>query len=399
MTDSLMSVKGFQAAGIACGVKASGKKDLGVIFCPAGAVAAGMFTTNKITSAAVQVCQKHAASRRAFGLVVNAGNANACTGSQGQKDALAMCKQAASRFGVDPHEILIASTGIIGHKLPMPKIRAGIDAAVDALAVSTKAGNDFAHAIMTTDTKCKQAARTVKLHGTPVNLAGTVKGAGMIGPNMATTIAVLLTDAAITKPLLLKALRAAVGDSFNKLTVDGHQSTNDTALLLASGAAVNQPIRRADAAYAAFESALVDLCRDLARQMALDAEGATRMFTVTVRGAARKADAARAARAVADYDLVKCAVHGADPNWGRIICAVGSCGVKLDPARLSCRIGGVYVFRNGQPAKFDRAKVSRIIAAREHDILIDLGVGSESDYCYGCDLSRGYVRINADYHT
>jgi glutamate N-acetyltransferase/amino-acid N-acetyltransferase len=221
----------------------------------------------------------------------------------------------------------------------------------------------------------------------------------MIGPNMATTLLFITTDASISKPLLTRALREAVGNSLNKLTVDGHQSTNDTALLLASGLAGNRTITNRGADYAKFAKALTDLCTDLARQMALDAEGATRMFKVVVKGAASKAEAARATRAVADYPLVKCAVHGGDPNWGRIVCAVGSSGVKLNPQKLSCKLDDLYVFRNGAPARFDEAKAAGIVSQREHTITVDLGAGSRSDFCFGCDLSAEYVRINADYHT
>jgi glutamate N-acetyltransferase/amino-acid N-acetyltransferase len=252
---------------------------------------------------------------------------------------------------------------------------------------------------MTTDTRAKQAVRTVDIYGKTVTIAGTAKGAGMIGPNMATTISVITTDIRISKPLLGKALKNAIGLSLNRLTVDGHQSTNDTAMILASGLAENKAIKKQDSGYRRFLRALSDLCNDLARQMALDAEGATRMFKVVINGAAKREDALKAARAVADYDLVKCAIHGADPNWGRIICAVGSCGVKLNPDKLSCKIGEICVFRNGKPTNFDAKQASRIISKREHIITIDLGVGKYRDFCYGCDLSRDYISINADYHT
>jgi len=232
-----------------------------------------------------------------------------------------------------------------------------------------------------------------------VRIAGTVKGAGMIGPNMATTLLFITTDAAISKPLLGRALKDAVGESLNKLTVDGHQSTNDTGILLASGLAGNQRITGPSKAYEKFVGALKDLCTDLVRQMALDAEGATKMFKVVIKGAATKADAVRAARAIADYPLFKCAVHGGDPNWGRIICAAGSSGVALNPNRLSCKLADLYVFRHGTPTNFDQKKAARIVSQREHTITVDLGVGRFDDFCYGCDLSAEYVRINADYHT
>ena len=298
-----------------------------------------------------------------------------------------------------PAKIFLASTGIIGHALPIDKIRSGLPVAVKRLSDSPKAGMDFTRAIMTTDTRPKTAVRTIRLSGKTVTIAGTTKGAGMIGPNLATTICVITTDAAVSKSLLSKALQKAIGLSLNRLTVDGHQSTNDTAMILASGAARVPLIAKPGAAYHAFEKALCEVADDLARQMALDAEGATRMFRVEIEGAASPAEATKAARAVADYDLIKCAIHGGDPNWGRIICAVGSCGVRLNPDRLTCWIGGVCVFRNGQPTKFDARRVSKIIRQKEHLIRVRLGAGKAADFCYGCDLGYGYVEINAEYHT
>ena len=396
---TITAAKGFLAAGVACGIKRSGKPDVGVIHCPAGATAAAVFTTNRIVSAAVQVCREHVKRGNVYGVVVNSGNANACTGKKGFADAIGMCKTTAGQLGVDSGDILVASTGVIGEMLPVSKITAGIRRAMGKLSASRRAGLGFAKAIMTTDTRPKQAVRKVRISGREITIAGTVKGAGMIGPNMATTICVITTDVAIRKPLLQRALRDAIGQSLNKLTVDGHQSTNDTAMILASGAADNPPIAGRCPRYRKLAKALGDLCEDLVMQMALDAEGATRVFQVVVKGAASKADAAKAARAVADYDLVKCAVHGGDPNWGRIICAVGSCGVKLKPEKLSCKIGDISVFRNGKPVKFDARKASKVISRRFHSITVDLGAGKFTDFCYGCDLSKEYVTINADYHT
>ncbi len=408
---TITSPKGFFAAGVCCGIKKSGKNDLGLLVCPTGAKAAAVFTTNKIVSAAVTVCKQHVnpqdALRRSTSIsavVVNSGNANACTGEKGIKNAIAMCSKTAqnlkfSNFKFQIENVLVASTGIIGEHLPMQKISAGIENAAAKISDSAKAGLDFAKAIMTTDTKPKQAVRVLEISGCKVTIAGTVKGAGMIAPNMATTLCFITTDAAISKPLLGSVLKVAIGESLNRLTVDGHQSTNDTAIILASGLAGNRPIVSKCPRYKKFAKVLGELCDDLARQMALDAEGATRMFKVVVEGAATKADAAKACRAIADYPLVKCAVHGGDPNWGRIICAAGSVGVKLNPDKLSCKIGRITVFKNGKPAKFDPGKAGKVISQAEHTITVDLGAGKASDFCYGCDLSAEYVRINADYHT
>ena len=414
--NSITAPLGFLAAGVSCGIKESGRPDLGLIVCPNGAVGAAVFTTNKIISAAVEVSRKHIKSPKVFAVVANSGCANACTGRKGIRNAIKMCIMTASAVARitsgegretrdEGRNVLVASTGIIGHQLPMEKIKAGIAKAAGNLSSSASAGLDFAKAIMTTDTKPKQAVRQISIesrvtnHESLITIAGVVKGAGMIAPNMATMLCFITTDVAISKPMLSRALKDAVGNSLNKLTVDGHQSTNDTAIILASGLAGNRPIVSECPRYKKFAAALADLCDDLARQMALDAEGATRMFKVVVKGAATKADAAKAARAAANYSLVKCAVHGGDPNWGRIICAVGSAGVKLNPAKLSCKIGTITVFKNGVPVKFDEKKASSIISKTEHTITVDLGAGKHSDFCYGCDLSAEYVRVNAEYRT
>ena len=413
---TITSPRGFLAAGVRCGIKKSGKADLALLVCPAGAKATAVFTTNKIVSAAVQVSREHIRSPKICAVVVNSGNANTCTGQAGVKNAITMCAQTAyfvkreayleqhtkyERRGTrdEGRDVLVASTGIIGKQLPIKKIVAGISKAAGKLSASSKAGLDFAKAIMTTDTRPKQAVRQLEISGKKITIAGAVKGAGMIAPNMATTLLFITTDVAITKPLLGRALKTAIGNSLNKLTVDGHQSTNDTAIILASGLAGNRPIVSRCPRYKKFAGALADLCDDLVKQMALDAEGATRMFKVVVKGAATKADAARASRAIADYPLVKCAVNGGDPNWGRIICAVGSAGVKLNPNKLSCKLGDITVFKNGAPKKFDAKRAGKIVSQTKHTITVDLGAGEASDFCYGCNLSAEYVTINADYHT
>ncbi len=404
--NTITAPKGFLAAAMQCGIKKSGKSDLALLVCPVGANAAAVFTTNKVASAAVQVCKKHIRSSRIYAVVVNSGNANTCTGRTGIKNAITMCSKTARQLQIENRKlkienrnILVASTGIIGEQLPINKIIAGIAKAAAKLSASSKAGLDFARAIMTTDTKPKQAVRRLEISGTQVTISGAVKGAGMIAPNMATTLCFFTTDAAISKSLLSKALKRAIGNSLNRLTVDGHQSTNDTAIILASGLVGNRPIVSQCPRYKRFANALAEVCDDLARQMALDAEGSTRMFKVVIKGAATKADAAKACRAIANYPLVKCAVNGGDPNWGRIICAVGSAGVKLNPNKLSCKLGPITVFNNGTPRKFDKKKASKVVSQTEHTITVDLGVGRASDFCYGCDLSAEYVRINADYHT
>lgn len=399
VNDTITAPRGFLAAGVACGIKRSGKEDLGLIVCPTGAKAAAVFTTNKVVAAPVTVCTEHAKSSEIEAIVVNSGNANCCTGKRGFENAVSMCREAAAQIEAESGRVLVASTGIIGEQLPIAKVKKGIRAAAAGLSASAEAGLDFARAIMTTDTKPKQALRRVEISGRKVTVAGTIKGAGMIGPNMATTLCFLTTDAAVNKPMLKRALKDGIGGSVNKLTVDGHQSTNDTAVILASGLAGNRAVSSRCPRYRRFARAVAEVCEDLTRQMALDAEGATRMFKVVVKGAANGAEAARACRAVADYPLVKCAVNGGDPNWGRIICAIGSIGVKLNPEKLSCKLDDVTVFRNGSPAKFDAKKAAAVVSQIEHTITLELGAGKASSYCYGCDMSREYVSINADYHT
>jgi len=397
--NTITAPRGFLATGLACGVKKSGKYDLGLIVCPPGAKAAALFTTNKIVSAAVTVSKNHIKSSDISAVVVNSGNANTCTGRAGIKNAIKMCTETAKQIEINPQNVLIASTGIIGEQLPIGKITKGIIKAAARLSASAKAGLDFAKAIMTTDTRPKQALRKIEISGKKATIAGTIKGAGMIAPNMATTLCFITTDVALSKPLLDAALKNAVGNSLNKLTVDGHQSTNDTAIIITSNLAGNRPITSRCPRYKRFAAALADLCDDLAKQMAMDAEGATRMFKVVVKGAATKTDAAKTARAIADYPLVKCAINGKDPNWGRIICAVGSCGVNLNQDKLSCKLDNITVFKNGSPAKFDSKKAAAVVSKTCHTITVDLGTAKATDFCYGCDLSTEYVKINADYHT
>ncbi|MBN2018968.1 MAG: bifunctional glutamate N-acetyltransferase/amino-acid acetyltransferase ArgJ [Sedimentisphaerales bacterium] len=397
--ETITAPRGFLAVGVKCGLKKSGNHDLGLVVCPSGATASAVFTTNKIISAAVQISKTHVKSRTIYAVVVNSGNANACTGQKGIAHAIQMCAETARHIVVDPHEVLVASTGIIGEQMPIKNVIAGIADAAGQLSDSESAGMNFTKAIMTTDTRPKTACRRIMLSDKQVTIAGTTKGAGMIGPDMATTLCFITTDVAITKPLLTKALQNAIGESLNKLTVDGLQSTNDTVFILASGLAGNRLLDSQSSDYKKFTDTLVDLCRDLARQMALDAEGATRMFKVIVKGAASQADAAKAARAVANYDLVKCAVNGGDPNWGRIICAVGSSGVKLNLPKMSCKLDELAVFKNGAPTNFDRHKAGKIVSQTSHTITVDLGVGKYCDFCFGCDLSKNYVTINAEYHT
>jgi glutamate N-acetyltransferase/amino-acid N-acetyltransferase len=333
-------------------------------------------------------------------VVVNAGNANACTGKQGMKDAIAMCQLAADRAECDPHEFLPSSTGIIGHKLPMEKVEHGIAAAFDYLGDSEEHSLRFSDAILTTDTRRKEAFTELKLGRQRVRIAGVCKGSGMIGPRLglhATMLAYIITDAAIAPPLLRKLLNQCSEESFNAVTVDDHASTNDTACILASGAADVSVKSAADVKK--FQAGLMQVCQSLAYQIAADGEGASKVIRIDITGAANEAAAKAIARQIANSPLVKCAMNGNDPNWGRIVSAAGYAGVPFDPAKASLKLQGTLVFRRGEPTEFDATKVSHSLAAPEVKVELNCGPGKARATCWTCDLSREYVTINADYHT
>jgi glutamate N-acetyltransferase / amino-acid N-acetyltransferase len=396
----LLSPKGFRAAGVKAGIKASGKPDVALLVADRAVPAAAVFTTNKVFAAPVAVGREHMAFRTLRALVTNSGNANACTGKQGLKDARAMCAEAGKLIGCKPAEVLPGSTGIIGHTLPMPKVIAGIRDAFTQLGDSEEHARAFQSAIMTTDAFPKQAATKVKLGRETVTIAGICKGAGMIGPRMgppqATMLAYLTTDVSTTGASLQKLLNIAIARSFNAVTVDDHTSTNDTCALLASGASgVTLNVRTAKT----FLDALNDVCVSLAKQIASDGEGATKVVKIDVRRAASDRAAQAIARAIANSNLVKCAMHGNDPNWGRIVSAAGLAGVPFDPDRATLTLQGTKVFANGTPLKFDAKSVSTALREKEVAVDLDCNLGKAQTTLYTCDLSREYVGINADYST
>jgi glutamate N-acetyltransferase/amino-acid N-acetyltransferase len=360
-----------------------------------------VFTTNCVRAAPVLYCESLLKTNggQARAIVVNAGNANACTGPQGARDAQAMAELAALGLRCSSREVLVCSTGIIGRRLPMEKLAAGI-ARVTELIQSARGGGEFARAIMTTDLAPKSAAVTVRLGAKTARLAGVCKGSGMIAPRLATMLAFLATDAAIAPRALRAALAAAAADTFNCLTVDGDNSTNDTVLALASGAAGNKPITRPGGrAFRAFGAALHCVCDSLARQIAADGEGAQHLVTVLVEGAPSDAAARAIARTIAESPLVKTAIAGNDPNWGRILCAAGRSGVPLKASACSLRVCGHELYRAGQPVEFDAREVSAALAKREVEILFRAGRGRGRARFYTCDLTHGYITINAEYHT
>ena len=392
-------MRGFRVGAVSAGIKAGGNLDLGLIVGDVPCCAAGCFTTNKIASPTVAINRQNIRSGRAQAVFVNAGNANACTGARGERDVRTICGCIGRQLDIKPEDVLVTSTGIIGKYLPMDKIRSGIGDAVGKLSRSARMSRELAKAIMTTDTRPKQAYQQIRLGGKVVRIAGIAKGSGMIAPNMATMLAYITTDADISAVLLRRGLKDVTDRTFNKVSIDNHISTNDSVIVLASGLAGNRAISKASRNYNLFVGALWQVCDDLARQMAADGEGATRAVTVKLAGAATKRQARHALRAIVDSPLVRTAFNGADPNWGRIISAVGYSGAKFDSDKLACRIAGVTVFRNGRPARFDAVSLSKKMKAKQWSVEVDLAVGRHGDFCYTCDLSHGYISINADYHT
>lgn len=390
--------KGFKAAGVKAGIKKSGKEDVAVIYSESPASAAAVFTTNSMAASAVQVSRQVAAKGKAQAIVVNSGNANACTGEQGLADAQAMAQTAASLLGLAADEVFVASTGIIGVFLPMDKVEAGIKEAVAQLSV---AGHDKALAgIMTTDTFPKVTAYEFSVGGKVARVAGIAKGAGMISPNMATLLSFITTDVAITPTVLKQALAEAVNFSFNSITVDGDMSTNDTCAILANGQAGNKIIESAgDPAYGEFVAALTAACTDLAKLVVRDGEGATKFLEIRVAGAASYQEAKTAAMAIAKSPLVKTAFFGQDPNWGRILCAAGYSGAKMEPAKASLALGGIVVAKGGMNAAADAKALAPVMAAKDILVEVDLGAGSAAATVWTCDFSYEYVKINADYST
>jgi len=397
---TILSPRGFRAAGVACGIKApNGKKDLALLVADRAIGAAAVFTTNQVAAAPVLMSRQLIRTGRPRAVVVNSGNANCCTGEQGLKDARDMVRLAAEALGAEANEVLVCSTGGIGHLLPMDKVAAGIKDAAGRLDGGRQAAGDFAEAILTTDLVAKTSGSRETIGSTEVMVAGACKGSGMIAPNMATMLAFVTTDAKIGSKALKSALRSAVVGSFNLISVDGDTSTNDTVIALASGAAGGTEIDLGSDAYVGFVELLRSVCLDLALQIVADGEGATRVIEVCVEGAATEADARLAARAIADSPLVKCAVGGGDPNWGRVVAAAGRSGAKLDVSKLKHWIGEDLVFDGGTATDFDRARCEAHMKEARVVLRVDLGVGGEDYICYGCDLGREYVTINADYHT
>lgn len=393
---SVTAAEGFQAAGLACGIKPDGRPDLALVVTSdhRPVTAAGVFTSNRVAAAPVQVSRRHLDDGRAAAVVLNSGNANAATGEPGRVAARRMCELTAAGLGCEAADVLVCSTGLIGVPLPTGPLEAGIPALTDALGAGGReeGARAAAEAIMTTDTVAKEA--TANVAGSGAMVGGMAKGAAMLAPAMATMLAVVTTDAAVEAGALREALAVAVESSFNHLCIDGAQSTNDTVIALAGGAVGGRAIGVGGSAFHAFVDALGTVCASLAEQMALDAEGATKLARIVVRGARSPADARRAARAVALSQLVQCSLNGEDPYWGRVLAELGASGAELDPEGVDIAYNGVVVCRDGVAAPHDAAAVAAAMRRREIEIRCDLHRGDHDSVVTTTDLSYGYIDEN-----
>ena len=389
---------GFRFAGVACGIKGGGKLDLALVHSETPATVAGMFTRNQVKAAPVVIAARHVRRGRGRAVLINSGNANACTGAAGTRVAIAACRQTGIALGVSPYDVIPCSTGKIGVLLPAVPMVRGIDAAVRAL--DTGALWRAAHAMRTTDAFPKVATRRLRVGGRTVTIAGLAKGAGMIAPDMATLLVCAVTDVRVEAPVLRRILGDAVATSFNAITVDGDMSTNDTVVVLANGVAGNAPLTASSADGRRFAAALTAIMHALADMVVADGEGATKRVRIEVSGAASVAAARRVARSIAGSQLVKTALYGGDPNWGRIVCAAGYAGVPLRQERLRVRIGGVPVLQRGEPAP--PAAIRRAVVAMRRPsftVAVDLGAGRAAATITTSDLTPAYVRFNSAYST
>jgi glutamate N-acetyltransferase/amino-acid N-acetyltransferase len=396
-----VNVSGFRATGLACGIKANGKPDLALIVSDTPAVAAGVFTKNRVRAPSVFWCESVLKKGRDFrAIIVNSGNANACTGPQGAAACRTVADRLARELSIRPENILMSSTGIIGVPLPTAKIADALQRAVRNLSGKKSGWQNAATAIMTTDLVPKSAQVCKRIAGVPITLGGISKGSGMIHPNMATMLAYVCTDAVIDAPALKTALRLAVDKTFNSITVDGDTSTNDSLICLANGHAKNRALRPGTAAFAEFVAALTETCLSLACQIVQDGEGATKFVTVRVVRAKTPQDARKVADTVATSCLVKTALFGEDPNWGRILCAVGSSGASFNPQKVGIALNSLPLVKNGVPAGGTaKERLRKQMRNKIIRIDIDLNAGRAETEKYTCDLSYDYVRINAEYTT
>jgi glutamate N-acetyltransferase/amino-acid N-acetyltransferase len=394
---SVTTPQGFTAGAVHVGVRTDWEKlDVGLLASEVPCVAAATYTRNRLPGASLVISRQHLASGRAQAVVANAGCANAATGKQGMDDAITMCQLAGAKLGIDPHTVVVASTGVIGTYLPMDRIAPG----VEAIQLSPEGGLDFATAIMTTDTRRKNIA----VRSATWSVGGVVKGVGMIHPNMATMLCFITTDAAVSQPFLQSSLREAVDESFNMIDVDSDTSPDDIALVMANGLAGNEEITADHPDAGLFANALSHVCTHLAKEMVADAEGASKVIEATVDGAASVADARLAAREIVRSVGVKTAIYGRDPNWGRILSAVGNSGAQVDEYRVNLAFQGadgspIQVFADGHPVPYDAARAKECLTPREVKIRVDIGLGDGTATAWGSDLTEEFVRLNSVYTT
>jgi glutamate N-acetyltransferase/amino-acid N-acetyltransferase len=392
------AVPGILAGGVVAGIKPSGRKDLSLIYSSSPSRAAAVFTSNQVKGAPVQVSMDHVRNGVAQAILANSGCANVCTGEQGLRDAREMTRITGELLKIPAKSVLIAATGVIGVPLPMDKIRTALPKLAKSL--SPKGGRSAAEAIMTTDTHPKEAALRVEINGRPVTIGGIAKGVAMLEPHLATMFCFMVTDAVIARDALGAVLRQSVGRSFNRVTVDGDTSTSDTVAILANGLAENPPLETGGRGMRQFARALDEISGKLARMLVADGEGATKMVTVTVRGAASRRDALTAARAVANSPLVKTAINGNDPNWGRIMMALGKSPARIDQDKVVISFNDETVVERGMLRDGVRLeRVHEIMGKREYTIAIDLGLGRGEESVWTSDLSEEYVRLNSKYTT
>ncbi len=398
------AAQGFQAAGIHVGVKSQNaeKKDLALIVSDVMCAAAAVYTTNAVKAAPILIDKLHLADGKAQAIIANSGNANACA-PKGEENAEKMCAAAAKALGLSPENVVVSSTGVIGQTLNISVIEAGVPTLVSSLSPTAAGSDAAAHAIMTTDTVKKEAAVETQIGGKTVCIGGIAKGSGMIHPNMGTMLCFLTTDCAISPAMIQAALLDTVGVSFNRISVDGDTSTNDTCCVLANGLAGNTEITEKNADYAAFVEALQTLCIQLAKEMASDGEGARHLMTCTVTGAADLASAETLAKSVISSTLTKAAIFGADANWGRVLCALGYSGVDFDPNQVDVSFasaaGVIQVCAKGRGLDFDEDKAKTILTEHDVEIQVSMGQGSGCCTCWGCDITYDYIKINGDYRT
>ena len=394
----ITSPLGFQAAGIHCGIKKSDLLDLSLCVSDVSGPIAGVFTKNRMVAAPVLLDRYHLRFRRGRAIIVNSGNANACTGKQGLVAAKAMATAVAEQLSIPVHQVFVGSTGVIGRVLPIDRITAAVPTLVARLSIP--GGDQAAQAILTTDLRPKTVARQAKIGGHIVTIGGMAKGSGMIHPNMATMLAYLTTDAAIAPAALRSALKSAVDQSFNCITVDGDTSTNDTVLCLANGLAKNRPIQRGTKPYRDFERLLADAAQELALMICRDGEGVTKVVTIRVQGAATATAAKRVADTIATSNLVKTALFGEDANWGRIMAAVGRSGVAIDPGKVTMRFDDIVMVERGVGMGLEaEQKIAQIFKHKEFTVTVHLGQGHAHAHMWTTDLSYDYVRINASYRS